>query len=979
MSEIIPGEDTKKLPLAANAIETIDGAFLNYVENLNLHCETINGKIKTPVIWASAERAYQIKHNHAIRDKNGTLIPPIISVERVSITKDPNNKGPFQSNVSPGNDRYFVTKVLNQDKTSNFVNADTKRKTGQLNFQTSKKNKKIVYQHVQLRIPVYVTVEYKINILTNYQSQMNELVQPFIALTAQNYFIIEKDDYRFESFMDPSFEQDSISELGEEERKYKTTITVKVLGQLVGEDLNKTDRTAKLHENGFLKIVREDVFFETPDKKLRKREISSGIGIGGGDGRSGVTDLQIIAPLKKVFLIGNGVDSLYEIQHNLGSKEILVSMRENFGSYQKVEFYCVFQDNNTLLVDTGDPIGQDSYMVIIMDGMANLNASGSIITDNNYWSDIGGVLTADYEISVSGVLAPDATITSLTSSQAEIPSIVTSERTDISVTDNNLDLQVAGNNINGTQILLNAENNAGVSQVIAQAETYAILQAGTSGSWPFYVYANAPEKFIAIECEDDDGVIYIGANEYQSDINIGTVSPRIITIGNTSSYTEVNIKSNVGTNISGNVYLNGNLMVFGALSYVTQSATSISGNIFLLASGAVDADMADNSGLQVYVGNAADPTFLWDKTGKWVSSEDMDLASGKKYKINDDEVLRVSDFKAVVGGTKDVVMSGSVSILGAVTASNLSGQNTGDVTLGTANGLSLASQQLSLAAASAGTAGAVTTGSQTFAGTKTFSNLTASNISVSGIVSASSYLGLPLGNHDPVTIGEANGLSLNTQELSLASASANSAGAVTTGSQTLAGDKTFSGSVYVLSTISASNYLGLPISSHNAVTIGTANGLSLNDQELSMATASANTIGTVSTGSQIFAGNKTFSGSLNTAAQNAWAKPQLSTITTVTSSGGTLTIDLSLSNDYITTLTENITMSAPTNAVAGQSGMIIINQNSSSAMAISCNSFWKFPNGTPPTASTALNAIDVLSYYVVSSSYAICNYAKGFA
>ena len=41
-------------------------------------------------------------------------------------------------------------------------------------------------------------------------------------------------------------------------------------------------------------------------------------------------------------------------------------MRENFGSYQKVEFYVVFVDNNTVLIDTGDPIADKSYAVIVV-------------------------------------------------------------------------------------------------------------------------------------------------------------------------------------------------------------------------------------------------------------------------------------------------------------------------------------------------------------------------------------------------------------------------------------------------------------------------------------------------------------------------------------------------------------------------------------------------------------------------------------
>lgn len=360
MAEITPSEETKNLPLEPNTIETVDGAFLDYVEKLNLFCDTINGRTKVPVIWSSAERSYQIKDNPNFRDKNGSLIPPIISLERVSITKDPTKKGSFQAGVSPKNDRYYITKLLNQDKTSNFANADTKRKSGQLNFITSKKNKKIVYQHIELRMPVYVTVEYKINILTNYQTQMNELIQPFIALTAQNYFVIKKDDYRFEAFMDQSFSQDSIAELGEEERKYKSTITVKVLGQIIGEGSNKEGRTAEIMENGFLKTPRENVILDITQKKKKRKEIKDINVPSGGEATS------TALPFKKVFIIGNGIDTQYIITHDLGSKDLYVTMRENFAPYQKVEFYCVFNDNNTLTVDTGDPISNNSYVVTVI-------------------------------------------------------------------------------------------------------------------------------------------------------------------------------------------------------------------------------------------------------------------------------------------------------------------------------------------------------------------------------------------------------------------------------------------------------------------------------------------------------------------------------------------------------------------------------------------------------------------------------------
>ena len=360
MSETLISEQTKNVILAQSSIETMDGAFLEYVEKLNIHCDSINDRIKVPVIWSSAERSFQIKNNKSLRDKNGSLIPPIISLERVNITKDPNKKGNFQANLSPKQDRYYVTKVLNQDKTSNFANADTLKKEKQINFVTSKKNKKLVYQHMEVRIPVYVTVEYKINILTNYQSQMNEIIQPFIAKTAQNYFIISKDDYRFECFMDPSFNQDSISDLGEEERRYKSSITVKVLGQIIGEGSNTEDKIVKTSENAVeLKIPRENVIFDVTKKKKKKKELANPAVNEGTLMGSGLA-------FKKTFLIGNGIDTEYVLNHDYGSRDLFITMRENFGEYQKVEFFCLFQDENTLVIDTGDPIPSDSYIIILV-------------------------------------------------------------------------------------------------------------------------------------------------------------------------------------------------------------------------------------------------------------------------------------------------------------------------------------------------------------------------------------------------------------------------------------------------------------------------------------------------------------------------------------------------------------------------------------------------------------------------------------
>lgn len=82
----------------------------------------------------------------------------------------------------------------------------------------------------------------------------------------------------------------------------------------------------------------------------------------------------------------------------------------------------------------------------------------------------------------------------------------------------------------------------------------------------------------------------------------------------------------------------------------------------------------------------------------------------------------------------------------------------------------------------------------------------------------------------------------------------------------------------------------------------------------------------------------------------------------------TTTLDFSLSNNFSSTLTLNSTLAAPTNLVAGQSGMIVLTQDATGGRTMSFAATWKFASGVVPILSTAANAIDYLTYFVESSS-----------
>jgi hypothetical protein len=89
---------------------------------------------------------------------------------------------------------------------------------------------------------------------------------------------------------------------------------------------------------------------------------------------------------------------------------------------------------------------------------------------------------------------------------------------------------------------------------------------------------------------------------------------------------------------------------------------------------------------------------------------------------------------------------------------------------------------------------------------------------------------------------------------------------------------------------------------------------------------------------------------------------------TALTDGATITPDFALANNFSVTLGGNRTLANPTNLVAGQSGVIVITQDGTGSRTLAYGSNFKFPGGTAPTLTTTASAVDVLVYYVESSS-----------
>ena len=257
---------TKEYSLEPSTIETIDMAVYNLInDKFNLHTNTNTGFRKVPVLWMSPERAVNSK-NKDIRDSVGKLKLPLISVDRTAINKDASFKGDWQANIIStlegprGYKKHqrLISRKISQSPTRKFASSDAKKQYGDPNFPRS--NNKVVYENIYAPIPVWVTVNYSINLRTEYQQQMNDLMTPFATKTGLiNSIFAEYNGHRYETFIQGDLStSNNTNNLGEDERMFETKIDLKVLGYLLGDGENEeAPKIVKKETIVEVKLVRE--------------------------------------------------------------------------------------------------------------------------------------------------------------------------------------------------------------------------------------------------------------------------------------------------------------------------------------------------------------------------------------------------------------------------------------------------------------------------------------------------------------------------------------------------------------------------------------------------------------------------------------------------------------------------------------------------------------------------------------------------
>tara|TARA_Y100001963_G_scaffold154817_1_gene244446 strand:- start:503 stop:1369 length:867 start_codon:yes stop_codon:yes gene_type:complete len=226
---IVPGKDfTKNYSIS---LKDVDTSIISYIKDvMRPTIKEANEQIKVPIIYGNEERWKAARKRGVLRDKNGSLILPLIMLKRTNVERNTELPVGMEHDVKRLNGE-----VVRQNSWSKDNRYD------RFSIQTGKKP---VKELITTTMPNFVNINYEFILWTSYVEQMNYLIEYFVE-QSRTYWG-SSNDYKFLSTIE-SIEDASEFSFGTD-RMIKSTFSLITKAYLLPEETNSvvTNRISQI-------------------------------------------------------------------------------------------------------------------------------------------------------------------------------------------------------------------------------------------------------------------------------------------------------------------------------------------------------------------------------------------------------------------------------------------------------------------------------------------------------------------------------------------------------------------------------------------------------------------------------------------------------------------------------------------------------------------------------------------------------------
>jgi hypothetical protein len=205
----------------------IDFAVKSFIDNVMLLTVDDNGEsTKVPTLYANSEKWASIQRNGYLKDKKGKTLVPLISFRRSGV----NMKSEMRRN-----------KVATTNQIGYIIKQQYNKNSPYDKFSTLYGNSsKQVREYIVTPIPDYVDVTYDFIAWTEYQNQLNYIVEQFVYFTGQSFG--ERNSFKFSTNVE-SFAMEDNNTTGQD-RVVRCSFQITVHGYLLPKSVG-TEVTTK--------------------------------------------------------------------------------------------------------------------------------------------------------------------------------------------------------------------------------------------------------------------------------------------------------------------------------------------------------------------------------------------------------------------------------------------------------------------------------------------------------------------------------------------------------------------------------------------------------------------------------------------------------------------------------------------------------------------------------------------------------------